>query len=133
MTWIYWSGKQTAGHAGMDHGHKILVDLINQLADGMQQNMGKEYCSTTLERFIEQPRLHFLAEDQLMDRSRFPKATEHKALHESLIQDVLSFKSSYDAADAVEYTALIVILESWLDREIMAADRELAHFVVAAS
>lgn len=132
MPWISWGEKQTTGHTEMDHVHKQLVDLINQLADAMENDKPKDFCVNTLEQFIELTRTHFNAEEQLMDRHRYPEAQEHMALHATLLDDVLAFKASYDASDAVESMTLLVVLDSWLDRDIMNADKALANFIAAA-
>ena len=133
MAWISWGAKHATGHSGMDHGHENLVGLINKLADGMENNKSKEYCSTVLDKFIEETRTHFAHEEELMDRYRYPNEKEHKALHATLLKDVLGFKALYDAGDTVEFVTLLVILDSWLNRDIMAADKALADFVAAAS
>jgi hemerythrin len=131
MKWINWGAKQATGHADMDHAHKELVDLINQLADGMENNKPKEFCSNTLEQFIERTKTNFIAEEQLMERHQYPEAQEHLALHATLLEDVLAFKAAYDASDVVESITLLVVLDSWLDRDISAADKALADFVAA--
>jgi hemerythrin-like metal-binding protein len=131
MKWVSWDEKLTTGHAGMDHGHKDLMDLINQLAYGMENNKPREYCSNLLEQFIEHTKTHFLAEEELMDRLRYPKSKEHKALHAMLIKDVLAFKALYDAGDSAENMTLLVILDTWLNRDIIAADKALADFAAA--
>jgi hemerythrin-like metal-binding protein len=132
MKWSSWDEKQATGHAGMDRAHKKLMDLINQLADCMENEQPKEFCSNTLEQFIELTRAHFIAEEHLMDRHRYPEAKEHKALHAMLLEDVLAFKAIYDAGDTAEFMTLLVILDSWLERDIMAADKALAGFIAAA-
>jgi hemerythrin-like metal-binding protein len=132
LKWISWGEKHATGNAGMDHGHQQLVDLINQLAEAMESHKPKEFCSNTLEQFIEHTRTHFIAEEELMDRHRFPGATGHKALHAALLKDVLAFKESYDAGDTPEFVTLLVILDSWLNRDIMFADKALADFVARA-
>lgn len=129
MTWINWSEKYATGHAGMDHGHRRLMELINQLAEAMEDNKPMSFCSELLERFIAHTRTHFLAEEQLMDRIRYPKAKAHKALHEMLVKDVLAFKESYDSGENAQFVTLLVILDSWLERDISVADKELAEFV----
>lgn len=132
MSWTNWNEKQNTGHIGMDLGHKKLMGLINQLADGMEHNKSKAFCSDILEKFIELTQAHFLAEEHLMDRYAYPQMAEHKALHTMLIKDVLAFKSSYDAGNAVEFLTLLVILDSWLERDIMEADKKLADFITTA-
>lgn len=131
MHWISWSEEQTTGHSGMDNDHKRLVDLINQLAEGMENGRPKEFCSRTLEQFVQHTSLHFLAEEQLMDRYRYPKAPEHKALHSRLLKDVLAFKAAYDAGDSAQVLTLLVILDAWLHRDIAVADKALAEFAAA--
>ena len=133
MDWMSWSRVQRTGNSEMDHGHENLVDLINQLADGMQQGKTKEYCSNILEQFLEHLRIHFAAEERLMESYRYPKAAEHIALHETLLKDVNSFKASYDASGDPEFTTLLVILDNWLTRDITAADKALADFVAASA
>jgi hemerythrin-like metal-binding protein len=131
MKWAHWDDKLITGHAGMDHGHRHLMDLINQLADGMENNKPKEYCSDLLEQFIQHTTTHFRAEEELMDRHRYPKAKEHKELHAMLIKDVLAFKALYDAGVSAEFMTLLVILDTWLNRDIMGADKALADFMAA--
>jgi len=123
MSWSSWGEKEITGHAGMDRAHKKLVDLINRLADCMENNQSKEFCSDTLEQFIDLTKAHFTAEEHLMTRYRYPEAQERKALHAMLPKDVLAFKASYDASDSADFMTLLVILDSWLDRDIMVADK----------
>jgi hemerythrin-like metal-binding protein len=132
MKWIEWDAKHDTGHAAMDHGHHKLVDLVNQLANGMETNKPKAYCSNLLDQFIDETKVHFLHEEQLMDKLRYPGSTEHKALHAMLIKDVLAFKTIYDAGESAEFMTLLVILDSWLNRDIMMADKELAEFAAHA-
>lgn len=116
----------------MDRAHKKLVDLIDQLADCTENNKSKAFCSDTLEQIIELTRACFTAEEQLMDRCRFPEAKEHEAAHAMLLKNVLAFKASYGASDGAEFMTLPVILDSWLDRDIMVADKALADSIAAA-
>jgi len=133
MKWITWDAKLSSGHVGIDHGHKQLVDLINQLADGMENEMQKDSCSNALVQFVRHTEEHFVAEEEMMNQNRYPKAIEHKALHVAMLKDVLAFKASYDATDAVESITLLVVLDSWLKRDIFEADKELANFVAAGA
>ncbi|MBI2318536.1 MAG: hemerythrin family protein [Betaproteobacteria bacterium] len=132
MKWINWGEKQKTGNADMDHGHEKLVELINQLADGMESKKSKEFCSNVLEQFVEETRKHFTIEERLMDLHRYPKAKEHTAMHERFLKDVLTFKASYDAGATAEFTTLLVILDSWVNRDIMVADKGLAEFLATA-
>ena len=131
MNWISWDEAHRTGHTGMDASHRKLIDLVNQLADAMQNDEPKEFCRNVLDQYIGDVKSHFAAEEILMDALQYPKAREHRALHEAMLKDVLSFKASYDAGDAAEFTTLLVILDNWLARDIARADKALAAFVAA--
>lgn len=132
MKWIGWDEKYATGHANMDQGHKKLMRLINQLADGMENNAPKESCSNTLAQFIEQARIHFEHEEQLMDRLKYPRTKEHKTVHANMLSDVQAFKVSYDASDTTEFITLLVVLDSWLKRDIEAEDKALVAFAASS-
>lgn len=129
MKWIGWSEQHATGHVGMDRDHEQMAALINQLADAMENNQPKALCSDLLNSFIDLTRTHFLAEEQQMNRHQYPRTREHKALHATLLKDVLAFKIAYDAGETVVFMTLLVILDSWLNRDIMAADKHLADFI----
>jgi hemerythrin-like metal-binding protein len=129
MTWITWSETPATGHSGMDQGHQKLVARINQLADAMENKQPREFCSNALDQLILAVRIHFLAEDQLMDRIHYPQAKEHKALHATLVRDAIAFKAAYDAGEDAEPAILRGILDSWLERDLITADKALADFV----
>ena len=133
MKWIGWDDKYATGHAGMDHGHKKLMGLINQLAEGMENDAPKESCCNTLAQFIEQASIHFAHEEQLMDSVQYPRASEHKTVHANMLSDVQAFKVSYDASDTTEFITLLVVLDSWLKRDIEAEDKALVTFVNSSS
>jgi hemerythrin len=132
MSWITLYEKLRTGNARLDGAHEKLVNLINQMAEGMENNKTKEFCSNLLEQFIEQTKIHFVLEERLMDTLKYPKAREHKAIHEALINDVLTFKTSYDASAGAKSAMLLTILDTWLTRDIMTADKDLVAFIAAA-
>jgi hemerythrin len=126
-----WSDKLATGDARFDGAHKKLVGIVSRLAQGMETNASKELCSNLLNEFIEEAKLHFAMEEQFMTTLHYPKAEEHKAAHRTLIKDVLSFKTSYDAGLDAQSATLLVILDTWLTRDIMVADKELVDFIAA--
>jgi len=129
MSWIPWDEKYATGHAGMDRGHKSLMEIVNQLADGIENDEQKYICRNLLEQFVEHAGKHFLAEEAMMDQHQYPKAVEHKALHAAMLKDVIAFKGSYDAGHNTGSITLLVILDGWLKRDIMEADKDLADFI----
>ena len=133
MTWMPWNETLRTGHARFDEAHEKLVGIVNRLADGMESDKPKSFCDGLLDEFIEEIRTHFAMEEQLMAALRYPRATEHIAIHRTLLKDVLAFRTAYDAGATAQSATLLAILDTWLTRDMAAADKQLVDFVAAAA
>jgi hemerythrin-like metal-binding protein len=129
MDWITTSMLPRTGLSEIDDAHVKLAGLVNQLADAMENNEAKERCDDLLDEFIAQVTRHFALEDRLMHDKHYPLTDGHQATHAALIRDVLSFKASYDAGAIAQNATLLSILDSWLKRDILDADKHLAAFI----
>jgi hemerythrin len=133
MSWMAWNERLQTGHAQFDEAHKKLVDIVNQLAYAMEKNEPKESCDALLDQFIGEIQAHFTAEEQLMAARRYPKAAEHNALHRALLKDVVAFRNAYNAGNVAQSATLLSILDTWLTRDMMGADKELTAFMAASA
>jgi hemerythrin-like metal-binding protein len=133
MTWMPWNETLRTGHARFDEAHEKLVGIVNQLADGMESDKPKSFCDGLLDEFIEEIHTHFAMEEQLMAALHYPKAAEHIAVHRTLLKDVLAFRAAYDAGATAQSATLLAILDTWLTRDMAAADRQLVDFIAAAA
>jgi hemerythrin len=112
----------------MDSDHRQLVALVNQLANGIVNNLGKEAYDALLDDLFAHTRAHFGMEERLMAACSYPDAKEHRAEHATLIKDALEYRARFDAS-AEPSISLLYFFDQWLTRHILASDRELASFL----
>ena len=89
---IEWSDQAFAlGLTSMDTTHREFVVLVNALAHADDADFGQ--CLT---RLHQHTRAHFAREDALMDQTRFPAATEHKAEHRRVLAELAQLQRRVD-------------------------------------
>ncbi|MBI5921514.1 MAG: hemerythrin family protein [Betaproteobacteria bacterium] len=129
MSMMEWNDNLVLGHSRIDADHKRLVGLINQLSDAMAGGKGKNVCGHVLDELIAYTRTHFAMEEQLMATHRYARALDHKTEHAKLVEEVLDFKSKYDAGTVTLSVSLLRFLVEWLTHHILESDKDLAQAI----
>ncbi len=128
MNSLKWDHTMELGHEAMDADHKQLVALVNQLAEGIANNLGKQAYDAVLDDLMAHTRAHFGMEEKLMAACSYPYADEHRSEHARLIKDARDYRAKFDAG-AEPSISLLYFFDQWLTRHILASDRELASFL----
>jgi hemerythrin len=128
MALIDWDERLFTGQATMDRDHKKITGLINQLAASVAANKS---CERILTDLVHRTESHFAMEAKLMGRRRYPYAEAHLKDHESLLKDLRTFKTWFDAGSTPQYGSVLAFLEGWWTRHIVASDKALAQFLAA--
>ena len=133
MDWIPWDSTLNTGHARMDADHKALAELFNLLADGVDKRKGREFYAGVLDDIIRHARTHFELEEQLMAQFHYPKSAQHKAEHAMLIEQALSYRSTFEVDATESPVAVAHFPEVWLAFHILFSDKALAGFLTRAA
>lgn len=128
MGWIKWDNTLELGHDAMDADHRQLVARVNQLADCIVNNRGKESYNALLDDLFAHTRAHFSMEEQLMAACSYPYAEEHRSEHAKLVKDLLAHRAKFDAS-VQPSISLLFFFDQWLSRHILNSDKELANFL----
>ncbi len=129
MALIDWNTRLLTGQATMDRDHQKITGLINDMAESVLRNKDKRLCDAILRDIVHRTEAHFAMEAKLMDHHHYPRAEEHKAHHELLMHDLLTFKSWYDAGSTPQFGSVLAFLEGWWTHHIVWSDKELAEFI----
>lgn len=97
MTLIEWRKEFETGIADVDHEHQELVDLINQLHSKIENDDSSETVSTFLGEVFAKISAHFALEETIMRKHNYDEYAEHKADHESLLDDIRDIMDDFDA------------------------------------
>jgi hemerythrin-like metal-binding protein len=125
---IAWTPQMEIGHALIDHDHRNLLDLINQVSTPTTQHdpVALEF---VLDELLSYTAYHFLREEELMRVSGFPGLTLHGDVHARMIDEVRALLSRLMDPDDRLGEELHEFLGRWLIEHIMGEDRRYIPYV----
>lgn len=129
MALLNWSDNYSVGVKEIDSQHKKLVELINNLHDGMKQGKGKEILGTVLNELASYTVYHFGFEEKLFDKYGYPETIVHKRQHADLVAQVKKLVESYNNGGSVLSMDLMNFLKDWLTQHIAGSDKKYTAFL----
>jgi hemerythrin len=126
---LNWSDSYSVNVRELDTQHKKLIELINELHDGMKLGKGKEASGKVLNELVTYTGFHFKSEEKLFEKYGFPETIKHKRQHDDLVEQVMTFKKSFDEGHGVVTVDLMVFLKNWLTNHILNTDKNYSQFL----
>jgi hemerythrin len=102
MDLIVWRKEFETGVAEVDHEHRELVDLINQLHAQLGEETSKETVSRFLGEVFARISAHFALEETVMRKHRYDEYQAHKTEHEALLDQIRDIMDDYEAGAYAE-------------------------------
>ena len=106
-----------------DNAHKVLFNMVNDLADAMQQKKSKDAIGRVLNGLAEYTISHFAEEERSFSQTQYPEETQHKALHKKLLDQVDQLLRKFDADEPIIAQDVINFLQDWLINHIKGVDK----------
>ncbi|MDX1709857.1 MAG: bacteriohemerythrin [Rhodovibrionaceae bacterium] len=88
MALIEWRKEFETGIAEIDHEHRQLISLINQLDEELGREASQERIEMFLGEVLAKISAHFALEEANMRRFGYERYAEHKAEHERLLDEL---------------------------------------------
>ena len=129
MALVSWQSHYSVNIKEIDKQHQQLVNIMNNLHDGMKQGKGKEVLSQVLNELINYTAFHFKTEETLFDKYSYPETTVHKRQHTDLVQQVLEFKENFDSGKKILTMEVMEFLKEWLTNHIVGSDRNYSVYL----
>ena len=112
----------------LDQQHKRLIELLNELYEGLKQQRGREVLGAVLFEMIKYAEIHFATEERLMQQHGFPGMEPHKLEHLILTNKVREFYNQYRQGNASTPLDVLQFLRNWLEHHILGTDKEYSAF-----
>ena len=126
---VEWSDAIATGHLATDNQHKLLIDIINELADAIETGQTQAKMSKILNLLQYYTEWHFQREELCMERNKCPMAEKNKAAHCMFIEKVKQFRADYKHNPTVEFAQkLYHELVDWLVHHIQGIDTSLRAY-----
>ncbi len=122
---IKWNPLYDTKHKIIDEQHKELVNIINDLyLSTIDHKINKnEAFINAAKRCIEYADYHFKTEEKIMDIINYSDTENHKAMHKSFYDEVVSQIKSYQEGQPFIANKLVKFLKDWLLEHIAFRDK----------
>ena len=130
MTLIPWRKDFEIGIESVDHEHRELIDLINELHGNLQGDARPEIVDGFLGEIYARISAHFALEEKTMRDMRYGGYETHKTAHEELLDDIRDIMDAYEAGDYLDLDeTLAQHLELWFGEHFRTEDARLHTFL----
>lgn len=124
MASMQWNETLSVGVKTLDDDHKKLVDMINELVDGITSNRRQEALSQVLDNLIHYTRFHFRREEEYLTRTGYSATDHHIKKHRELIRQVTDLQARFKSGGpSLLSLEVMKFLTEWLTHHIMVEDK----------
>jgi hemerythrin len=128
-----WEEHYRIGIDNIDHQHRHLVDLLNQLSgELLQGNLNAAARQDYLQELVEYTHYHFEDEERFMDDSGLDAGfiAQHKRDHQQFIRQIGMFAPEIEHSTDEVMAVLLKFLFSWLIFHILGSDHAIQEQLV---
>lgn len=125
---IDWNNDLSVGIEEIDEQHKVLLNLINRLYQGIVQQTDVAVLQEIFNELVQYTVVHFAVEESLMRIFDYPTYDDHKHYHEELTKQVVDFHIKFKANRTPISMELLTFLRKWLTNHIMVEDKKYTTF-----
>lgn len=111
-----------------DAHHQKLINLINQLHDGLLQAKGRQIIAPIIEELHKYTIYHFIAEEKMMMQHLYPDYNGHKKLHDAFIAEIAELKQKLMDGDYKVSVETYSFLKDWLVNHILKSDQQYTTY-----
>ena len=128
MSLIQWKDEFSVGVASVDHEHRELIDLINELHALMGKNASADEVMSMLGEIFAQISAHFALEEKFMRDTRYPLLADHKQDHEVLLDELRDMMDLVEDDGSYDETGLSQDLQRWFTEHFRTHDAKLHRY-----
>lgn len=129
MTPITWRDEYSVGLPDVDHEHRVLIAMINELAAALGPETPRERIVAALGEICSRIAAHFALEEREMRGLDYPGLGEHKRDHESLLEDILDIMADVESPAGYDAAPLQRRLSAWFTEHFRTQDARLHHWL----
>ena len=122
---LAWKPDYSLGIPAVDHEHRELFDLVNDLHASLFEPDSEATVMDFLGELFSKISSHFALEEKLMRDGRYAEYPAHKADHERLLDEIRDLMDDYEDAGHVDLERFAVELESWFSLHFSTHDAAL--------
>lgn len=133
MSLMTWTSAMSVGLPELDEDHRVLIRIINQLAESEKNEDHVSVLRQSLYSLLRYAEFHFAREEKVLATCEFPGMTHHKGEHRAFTDHMRKLAAALDdeelpAAEIVNQE-LLTYLRDWLNHHILIEDMSYRKLV----
>lgn len=129
MPLIDWKEEFSVGVAAVDHEHRALIDLINELYQSLKSGDSKSTILEFLGEVFAKISAHFALEEKVMRERNYDEYEQHKRNHELLLDEIRDIMDEYEDSQQFEHEELSRRLGNWFTEHFRTYDARLHRYL----
>jgi len=125
MSLIDWKPEFSVGNAAVDHEHRELIQLINDVHAAIGSGANPDRLATGLGEIYVQIAAHFALEEKMMRDAGYPELGPHKEDHESLLDQLADIIDTVEIGGKLDDRDLSSRLNHWFTEHFGTHDAKL--------
>ena len=122
---LAWKPDYALGIPAVDHEHRELFDLVNDLHASLFEPDSEATVMDFLGELFSKISSHFALEEKLMRDGRYADFPSHKADHERLLDEIRDLMDDYEDGGHVDLDRFAADLERWFSLHFSTHDAAL--------
>jgi len=128
MALIEWNQSLRVDIQQFDDQHRQLVAMVNRLHQAIKDGQGADLLDEILAGLLEYTRVHFTAEEALMEQYGYPDYQLHKQAHVDLVRQVEDIYTQFKNGKQLQPISIMQFLVNWLTSHIKGEDKKYTAF-----
>lgn len=125
MSLIQWKNEFSVGNASVDHEHRELIALINELHASVSRGSEQDLVVEALGEIYAQVAAHFALEEKIMRDANYDHFRPHKADHEALLDTLADVMDAIENEGRYDERSLSAKMEHWFSEHFRTHDARL--------
>ncbi len=113
MNYLDWNSSYETGIASVDHEHRRLVELLNEICDLASRGAEPAAIGGMLGDFHALASAHFALEERIMREEKHPDLPARRETHYRLLDQVRDIMDGYDDPECGSVDGLPETLKQW--------------------
>jgi len=130
MPLIDWRKDYELGIGAIDHEHRELIELINEMHAALGGDASPEAAVNFLGELYTQVSGHFALEERMMRDAGYDEVEAHREEHEELLDSIRELMDAYGEDASFDFgDRLAATFRAWFDHHLKGADTRLHRFL----
>lgn len=125
MALVEWCAEYSVGVPAVDHEHRELIALINEVHERLRARPGDVAIGECLGEIYARISAHFALEERLMRAIDYDQFDDHKADHERLLDDIRDIMDDYEHRRVYDEARFAARLAEWFTEHFKTKDARL--------